>query len=129
MPGGVAAAGFLVEGLVVVHAHAGGAHELGGDAAEAFAHDEFLNGFVLGPNIGDLQEGFAVDISLLHGAVLLAELFDHVGNFGFVVSQNFGRKHVLELDVAVAAEAGDLLVGEGIVGVEVESLGGHCSIR
>ena len=64
VPGGDAAAAFLVEGLVVVHPHTFDAHQLRGDAGEALAHDELFDRGVFFPDVADLQERLAVGIAL-----------------------------------------------------------------
>ena len=64
MPRRYTATRFLEQSLIVEHADAGHAHEIGSDLGEApCQHETSSHGVVL-PEVHDLQEGLAIGVAL-----------------------------------------------------------------
>ena len=120
VPRGDAAARLLVERLVVIHPHAADAEQFGGEAGEALAPAEFPHGFILGPDIADLEKRLAVGIALRQRQVHGVEPVDLGGDNGPVMIDDVGGQDIFQLDVAILAKARDLVGGERERGVEVE---------
>jgi hypothetical protein len=118
VPGRDAAAGLLVQGLVVVQAHALGPQHLGGDLRQPSGKDELARDLALRPDVRDLQERLVIGRALLERQVHSVELDDLGSDLLAVALEGLGGEHVVQMDEAVMAETLDGVLGELIGGIQ-----------
>ena len=124
VPRGVAAAGLLEQGLVVVQPHAVDAQQLGGDRREAGRERERSDRRILLPEVADLNEGLAVRVSLIEGALL-----DGVAERGLTDQRSVGGDLVGPGDAAqqhvpVTLEVTARIAAQRVGGIELGQRGG-----
>ena len=90
-----AAGRLLVQRLIVPHADAAGAHQLGRDSGQPLAERQLANALVARPQIHDLHECLVVERALFERDVFQAVAFvDHAADFRRVLGEHFGAQHV-----------------------------------
>ena len=72
----------------MIHACATCAHEVGGNAWEAFAKDKFFDEVAFCPKVADLNKGFFVGGALGHGLGVCVEFVYFFGEFLAIMRQN-----------------------------------------
>ncbi len=112
VPRGITAAGFLVESLIVIEAHAVGAQQIACNAGESHGEHELFNPLAVRPEVYDLKKRFAVGVAVFKWRLVVVKRLDEAGDFIAVMLQGVGGENIFKLDEAVFSELRDLLLGK-----------------